>query len=218
MSVADSEAITRNSIPAFWEDPNWVITWKHTTLEAHLIECLKRSPRNLITDRAHKRHQKAVDSEGRLIGYARWLLPDSHAKFEVWSEAVVPLVGAEEEEEMKRIAATAIWKPNDESDDLLVPLQEARKELLKGKEYMFLDYLAVHPENKGKGTATALVESGMQAAEDLGLDIFITAFKAGVGLYKRLGFRILKDFVQDDSKYGGTGKAYFALMIYEQKR
>lgn len=80
-----------------------------------------------------------------------------------------------------------------------------------------LDYLAVHPENQGRGIATALVESGMREAEKLGLDIFVTAFKAGVGIYKRLGFRILKDFVEDDSKFGGPGEVYFALMIYEQK-
>lgn len=49
---------------------------------------------------------------------------------------MVPPVGAEEEEEMKRVAETAIFEPNSESDVLLVPMQEARKELLDGKEYM----------------------------------------------------------------------------------
>ncbi len=97
--------------------------------------------------------------------------------------------------------------------------------------------MAVHPENQGKGIAIALVQSllhwyrvycigtesialvqsGMREAEKLGLDIFIHAMKAGVGVYKRLGCYIVKNFVQNDSMYRGTGEFYIALMIYEQK-
>lgn len=77
--------------------------------------------------------------------------------------------------------------------------------------------MAVHPDNQRRGAATALVESGMREAEKLGLDIFIHALKAGVGLYKRLGFRIEKELIQDDSMYGGTGEYYVCMMTYEQK-
>lgn len=80
-----------------------------------------------------------------------------------------------------------------------------------------LDYLAVHPTNQGKGIGTALVQSGMREAEKLGLDIYILAFKAGVGLYKRLGFQVEKEIVQDDSKYGGPSDHRTFFMIYEQK-
>ena len=80
-----------------------------------------------------------------------------------------------------------------------------------------MEYLAVHPDKQRRGAATALVESGMSEAEKLGLDIFIHAMKAGVGVYKRLGFRIVKEFIQDDSKYGGPGEYYVCLMTYEQK-
>ena len=80
-----------------------------------------------------------------------------------------------------------------------------------------LDYLAVHPTNQGKGIGTALVQSGMRQAEKLGLDIFILALEAGMDLYKRLGFYIEKEIVQDYSKHGGTGEYRFYFMIYEQK-
>jgi GNAT superfamily N-acetyltransferase len=68
----------------------------------------------------------------------------------------------------------------------------------------------VHPEHQGKGVGTALVQSGRIEAEKLGLDIFIQAMKAGLGVYKRLGFRVEQEFVED-----GGGIAYF--MVYEQK-
>lgn len=74
----------------------------------------------------------------------------------------------------------------------------------------------MHPENQRKGVGTALVKSGMIEAKKLGLDIFILAFEAGMGVYKRLGFQIEKELVQDDSMYGGKGKYSTYFMIYEQ--
>jgi len=74
----------------------------------------------------------------------------------------------------------------------------------------------VHPENQGKGIATALVQSGMRQAEKMGLDIFVLAFKVGVGVYTRLGFRVEQELIQDDSIYGGKGEYGVYFMIYEQ--
>lgn len=78
--------------------------------------------------------------------------------------------------------------------------------------------MAVHPEQQGKGIGTALVQSGMREAEKLGLDIFIVAMKAGMGVYKRLGFRVERVLVQDDEKYGGLGEYKTYFMVLEQKR
>jgi hypothetical protein len=97
-TVADGAALSRNSISAFWEDPHWILAWRHRTLEHHISEIAKRMPRNLLNDRMTKRHQKAIDPEtGRILGYARWILPLSHATnadgTPAWPEAVVPAVG-----------------------------------------------------------------------------------------------------------------------------
>jgi len=140
-TVADSSALTRNNIPAFWADPYWVLAWKHRTLEHHISQVAKRMPRNLLNDRHIKRHQKAVEpATGRLVGYARWILPESHAVGvdggPAWPEAVVPAVDAAEEAEMQRVADTAIWDPNEESDGLVKPVQEAKREILARKEYI----------------------------------------------------------------------------------
>ncbi|TIC97215.1 hypothetical protein CH35J_007254 [Colletotrichum higginsianum] len=77
-----------------------------------------------------------------------------------------------------------------------------------------LDYLAVHPENKGKGVATALVENGVRLAEETGVDVFILAFPAGLNVYKRLGFKEIHRGYQDDIKYGGEGY-WVTLLTYE---
>jgi predicted N-acetyltransferase YhbS len=77
--------------------------------------------------------------------------------------------------------------------------------------------LAVHPENQGKGIGTLLVQSGIEQAEKLGLDIYVLSFEAGKGVYDRLGFRTEKELIQDDSMYGGTGHYPVYFKIYESK-
>ncbi|KAK2038477.1 acetyltransferase [Colletotrichum somersetense] len=220
-TVADSDELTRNNISAFWADPHWNLAWRHRTLEYHISQVAKRTPRNLLGDPETKRQQKAIDPvTGRIVGFARWYLPASYARnadgTPAWSDAVVPAVTSEEEAQIQRVAKTAHWDPNEESDELIIPIREAKDEILATKPYMRLDYLAVHPDNQGKGIGTALVESGMKQAEEMNLDIFVHAMKAGLGVYKRLGFLIEKEFIQDDTKYGGEGEVYTALMIYRQ--
>ena len=55
----------------------------------------------------------------------------------------------------------------------------------------------------------------MREAEKLGLDIFVLAFKAGKGVYKRAGFRIEQELIQDDSMYGGSGEYAVYYMIHD---
>lgn len=75
--------------------------------------------------------------------------------------------------------------------------------------------MAVHPSHKGKGIATALVASGIKFAEHIRISIFTMAFKAGRGIYSRLGFKEVNRVIQDDSQYGGAGEYSTYFMIYE---
>ncbi|UKZ92986.1 uncharacterized protein TrAFT101_007918 [Trichoderma asperellum] len=220
-SVADGAALSRNNMSAFWEIPNWVLAWRHSTLEEHIARMTKRYPRRLISERETSRHQKVVDTEtGRLLGYARWVLPESYAVLAdggpAWPEAMVPAVSPEEEAEIKRVAEATQWNPNNDTDPLDEAVTNIKNKIMARKPYLCLDYLAVHPENKGKGVATLLVESGMKQADKLGLDIFILACKPAWGLYSRLGFRIEEELIQDDSMYGGDGEFAMRYYIYEQ--
>lgn len=51
-----------------------------------------------------------------------------------------------------------------------------------------------------------LMEAGIAESERLGVDIFMLAYKAGLGVYKRLGFAILESLIVDDSPWGGQGE------------
>lgn len=78
-----------------------------------------------------------------------------------------------------------------------------------------LEYLAVHPDNQGRGVATRLVEHGIAEANKLGIDIIVMAYKAAVGVYKRLGFETVETLLQDDSQYGGDGEFSVYYMVFK---
>lgn len=128
-TVADGTAITRNNMAAFWEDPHYRMGWPHRTLDYHIAQKAKQMPRDLLDDdRTTKRHQKAIETETMsLVGYARWKIPASHARKPdgsmAWEEAVIPLVESEEEAEIRKIASSAVWDPNNDADELEVPVQ-----------------------------------------------------------------------------------------------
>jgi len=78
-----------------------------------------------------------------------------------------------------------------------------------------LEYLAVHPDYQKQGIASLLVRNGIQQAERMSLPIFLMAFDISRGLYLRLGFREISNVLQDDSKFGGSGKYNAYFLVYE---
>ncbi|KAJ5679333.1 Acyl-CoA N-acyltransferase [Penicillium macrosclerotiorum] len=220
-SVVDGAALAANSIPAFWADPNWVLAWRHRTLEYHISQIALRFPRNLLNNREALRHQKAVDLEtGRILGYARWRLPSSYEtnpddSTPTWPEAQVPAVEPETETEIRRIAETVVWDPNGDDNELSDRVDALKKEVTPKTPYISLEYLAVHPDNQRKGVGTALVKSGMYQADKMKLRIFVHALREGAELYKRIGFQLIAELIQDDSAYGGSGEYGAYFFIYE---
>jgi N-acetylglutamate synthase-like GNAT family acetyltransferase len=78
-----------------------------------------------------------------------------------------------------------------------------------------LDYLAVHPSQMRKGIATALVQSGINMAKELGIDVYVLAFSMGREVYDRLGFKEVERNIQDLATWGGSGEYAVYFMILE---
>ncbi|KAE8149872.1 acyl-CoA N-acyltransferase [Aspergillus avenaceus] len=219
-SAADGDALAYNNISAFWEDPTWVLSWPGISLEYLIEQSKKRQPRNLLRDRETHRHQKVVDPvTGTVVGYARWILPSEHVTLDdgspMWPEAQIPDVSDEERQRYSEMAESAWWKPREDLDALDEKTDIVKKRLLAERPYIRLDYLAVHPDNKGKGIGSALAASGIRYAEKVGIPLFVLAFKAGRGVYERLGFKEVDRVIQDDSQYGGLGEYGAYFMIYD---
>lgn len=79
--------------------------------------------------------------------------------------------------------------------------------------------MSVDPEYWRKGIATLLVETGISEVEklNLGIDIFVRAKKAGLGVYQKAGFELVDSIIQDASKFGIKGEygAYFLIRHLE---
>jgi hypothetical protein len=76
-TFSDAEALANNNVSAFWEDATWRLVWTrpgHAEVpKEDLIRAAGlRMRNNLIMDRDARRHVKAVDGNGEIVGYARW--------------------------------------------------------------------------------------------------------------------------------------------------
>lgn len=96
--------------------------------------------RNLINERPSTRHQKAVDTNGKIVGYARWSLPASRADLTIWPEALGPAVSKEEEEEIRKVAGAVVLGGQGNSGELDRPLGSISKGILARKEYLGMPF------------------------------------------------------------------------------
>ncbi|KAK8063946.1 hypothetical protein PG996_008598 [Apiospora saccharicola] len=215
-TVADAPGLAHNNMGAFWESPGYQLLWTGRTLEYVTANAAQRMPRLLLSDRVRRRHQLVVDEEtGRIVGYARWILPDRLAAEGEWLDAQTLAVTPEEEQGFARAFNGADWSFVDlPGMDDHVHVAKA-KYFAGNKEYMELDYLAVHPDNKGRGIASLLVRNGVAAAQNMNVYLFMMAYEAGHHVYKKFGFEILESNVQDLAKWGGEGP--YATYMMEKK-
>jgi len=135
VTTKDAPSLSPVMMKAFSHDPHWRLLWAPLSqplpLDSIITSTTARLPRNLITGRMTKRHQKAIDiSTGQIVGYARWLLPESAPPSLQWPEAQV----AEPSEVEKDGKLKGL---NYEVMDKLSPLlEEAEEEILKGGDYL----------------------------------------------------------------------------------
>lgn len=134
-TASDGPAIAANNIPAYWENGNWRLMWEPRTCDYVTEQSAKRQSMNMLSDREHKRVQVAVDREtGRIVGYARWALPDRLVS--EWLECQVPAVSQEEEAQYAAAHASADWQHRTELDVLDRPISAMMKRLFALHEYM----------------------------------------------------------------------------------
>ncbi|KAH8889620.1 acyl-CoA N-acyltransferase [Thozetella sp. PMI_491] len=220
--LTDVPAMARNNFSAFWETYPWRINWgADITLDFLIEQLVKRGPNNLLKDREILRHIKAVDPQtGSFVGYLRFKLPPGHTRTAGGEPTLfdlqIPDVSPEERKHIKEVSDNAWWGPiANGSDDKNI---EIRARLLGEGTYIELDYLAVHPENKGRGIATALVKKLIEMADELGLDIFVVAWAGGRPVYQKFNFQIVETNIEDLANWGFEGEYPSYFMVYDTKK
>ncbi|KAJ9490744.1 hypothetical protein VN97_g2531 [Penicillium thymicola] len=119
------------------------------------------------------------DSEsGRIVAFGKWKRPVS---------------AADRDQHQKQIA----WPASSDKElcDRFFHGMEARHEKwLGGRPHYYLDILAVHPSQQGKGLGSKLLKWGLTRADAEGLEVYLSASPAGRPLYLKYGFREVDTF------------------------
>ncbi|KAK1969010.1 acyl-CoA N-acyltransferase [Colletotrichum sublineola] len=122
---------------------------------------------------------KCVDIEtGEIVGMALW---------DVFVKERTP-------EEYR--SPGAVWLQGEErarADELINPLNETKEKIWGGRKYVYCHVVAVKPEHQRRGAGALLTKWGLDMAELAGLPVYLESSEEGFGLYKRLGFEVLKE-------------------------
>lgn len=127
-TVDDAAGLAKNNMSAFWEEKSWNLLWEDGSLPNRITAGELRMPRQLLTSRDVRRHQKVVETAtGDIVGYARWILPESLK--DQWLESQTPNVSDEDRRRFDELFSKAIFRPrNLDSMDNLTHVMQAKHE------------------------------------------------------------------------------------------
>ncbi|RMZ03598.1 hypothetical protein D0862_05583 [Hortaea werneckii] len=77
-----------------------------------------------------------------------------------------------------------------------------KSEFVGGQAFANLSILVTHPHHQRRGAASMLVRWGCEKADERGMVAALMATKAGVGVYLRHDFQVMKKTVLDLRQYG----------------
>lgn len=111
-----------------------------------------------------------------------------------WPEALIPAASNEEKakwDTQRKSTLASNGRSRGLNFDMVRALGDpmaagdaATRARYPGREFLELDYVAVHEEWQGKGIGKVLVRAGIEKAKSLGLNLIIMGFtNAGKGLY-----------------------------------
>ncbi|KAG9681582.1 acyl-CoA N-acyltransferase, partial [Aureobasidium melanogenum] len=217
-------SIANAMVSARWKDPHWVALFRSDISPARVTsETAQRLPWNLITGRASKRHQIAIDNAtGEAVAYARWILPEhlTSADPVIWPEAQVQQPTEEQRVESEKMS-------KDIADrglrmDLLeyrsAQLEEIDAKIRESGPFLDLDYLATAPGYQRRGIGAILLQAGLEVADAYGLNSFVTSSVAGIRLYQKHGFEVVETHTIDYSQFGGVEPVTNYFMIRKPQR
>ncbi|KAL8791650.1 MAG: hypothetical protein Q9195_005733 [Heterodermia aff. obscurata] len=223
VTVSDAEALAPVMMGAWYENQQWVELWHEPSLSNITVACSRRLPWNLLNGRHEKRHEKAIDVEtGRVIGYARWVLPPVLVERTAWLEAQVPDVNLEQRQLFEQDFRTLTDEKGNMrgiKHELAVyrsrPLEAASAEIMESGSFLankltlcltakVLDYLTVAPAYQRQGIASMLLASGLKIADANGLKTTLMSSPAALKVYQRQGFELVRTVSTAYPQFGGT--------------
>ncbi|KAL8951066.1 MAG: hypothetical protein Q9222_002938 [Ikaeria aurantiellina] len=148
---------------------------------------------------------KVVDTEsGKIAAFSKWK----------YGYTLTPKQQAEKE----KLDTKRFHPPGSNEklyNDFFAQLDARRKKYVSDDKDYFLHILIVLPSYQRSGLGSMLVREGLAAADRDQARCYIEASPAGLGLYKRYGWKQVDEIVMDMKPHGGSGMATEVLMIRE---
>ncbi|KAH7096070.1 hypothetical protein FB567DRAFT_514110 [Paraphoma chrysanthemicola] len=160
------------------------------------------------------------DNGGRTIAVSAWSMHNVKEKGEESDDsASTPAVPAPPK---KREEIQSFLPPElriDALRSLFDPLRAAQEEIMGAKDtYFMLNSLATHPDHRGRGAATLLLDWGMKKADEEGVVTYLDATGIGKGLYEKTGFVVRQVLEWDRKPWGGEGVDCHYCMTRQPRR
>ncbi|KAI8265415.1 hypothetical protein K4K58_011346 [Colletotrichum sp. SAR11_239] len=139
---------------------------------------------------------KAIDSSGRVLGWACWIVKDATGGDRV-AVAKVESKGGSSVNKAEGVETSAVEKKEEPAKEdraralggLMYKERVAMEErYMKGKRYAVLQGLATDPAYQRRGIATKLIQAGLEEVDSKGLACWIHASPSSYGLYAKTGF------------------------------
>lgn len=126
-------------------------------------------------------HTDPETGKETIVGTAEWAVYDRERTAEEWTVDPYPNRLEYIEDEADRKQAEAIMQP----------FIQLRQNLVKGRKYGLLIFMAVDPEWRRQGAATACVRWGMDKCQEIGVPTYLEATEEGKKAYESMGWELL---------------------------
>lgn len=149
---------------------------------------------------------KVVDEEDNIISWAKWLLPSSITTHQ-------RLQGGDEGEVTGAVNPSLSPSPDmnlTACQSLADGQYKMRKEVLAGREHLWLNAIATSPNHQRRGAATMLVQYGVDIADGKGLECFSACTTQANQNMKRVFERFGFEVVAREEVVEGRGQAVHA--------
>jgi len=153
---------------------------------------------------------------GEVAAVAQWAMPAPGSTEEHPPET------AEQKAERQRFEDEGYRNrlPESSNKDLImeftVGLRELREEVLRGRKHFLLENIATHPEHRGKGLASKLIEWVFPQADEQKAVVYLdtASDNSAMRLYKKLGFEEKgSNAIGDLNRYGGEGSETHVALL-----
>lgn len=94
---------------------------------------------------------------------------------------------------------------------LLGPLGQAHQEIMGDRPHLMLATLSTLPEYRRQGAAAMVVKWGVETADEMGIECYLTSTTMARHLYEEFGFALMKEIWFDRVPWGGEGKDWHGV-------